>query len=662
MFFREKAFLSRLSRAIALIVSFLLLFTETVWAVDPYCYVPLGAIKKTPEFNPRTGFCETPPLDEGETCPEKYVYSPWLKTCVSFPGCSGNYIYDFDTRSCKPQSIDSNATPVNVPRSNVCVIDLNKNGELEPNEIYQCNPTDNEKDMICPYDATPCQPKYTPPICPSGYSFDGELLLCEKEPECSSGLTYNSTAKACTGWVLCSSNSTSNSTGNSTGNSTSLCFVSEAPSCSGGGAFNSGRDKCEAQAICPAGANLTNRGCFMENYCPYGDYPCKPVNGVMMCSAYDCVNQLNVEDEPGEPSDYINDGKTDNMEKCMGQVFIFNGQAKRCRPSGWQTGFHDCCDSKLAKDKIYDSTGSIGVNFTLLKNAVAAIRAAYDIAHFGAWFLSGTTYIYGAEGVFILSRDLSFSSVWVIDKTSFLGQALSDLFSKFDFPIVETPDGLSVFAAAGSAERSLEAMSSCVQFLDISVKMAIVHLALSGIVKDPLTASVLHLVADIIFWQMGWFIGMPTWVLPVTLILDVIGILVVLFMGGCDKEDHMTVTLRESGYCHYVGTRCIKKIKIGFAKICVQKGKFYCCFNSKLARIIHEQGRPQLNTDIRSWGSAKHPNCRGFTPEEFASLDFDKIDLTEYFEDITRNVAKDIEPNVLQFFNDAIQTRVPQSQ
>jgi conjugal transfer mating pair stabilization protein TraN len=158
---------------------------------------------------------------------------------------------------------------------------------------------------------------------------------------------------------------------------------------------------------------------------------------------------------------------------------------------------------------------------------------------------------------------------------------------------------------------------------------------------------------------MGFFVGMPAWVFPTTLILNVIGILAVIFMGGCDKEDHMTVTLRESGYCHYVGSRCIKKVKIGFVKKCVQKGKFYCCFNSKLARIIHEQGRPQLNTDIRNWGSAKHPNCRGFTPEEFASLDFDRIDLSEYFEDITRNVAKDIEPNVLQFFNDTIQTRVP---
>jgi conjugal transfer mating pair stabilization protein TraN len=158
---------------------------------------------------------------------------------------------------------------------------------------------------------------------------------------------------------------------------------------------------------------------------------------------------------------------------------------------------------------------------------------------------------------------------------------------------------------------------------------------------------------------MGFFIGMPTWVFPATLILDIVGILVVVFMGGCDKEDHITVTLRESGYCHYVDTDCIKRVKIAkLIKICVQHAEFYCCFNSKLARIIHEQGRPQLNTDIRNWGGGKHPHCRGFTPEEFASLDFDKIDLSEYLEDITRNVSKDIESNVLQFFNDAIQTRV----
>jgi len=61
----------------------------------------------------------------------------------------------------------------------------------------------------------------------------------------------------------------------------------------------------------------------------------------------------------------------------------------------------------------------------------------------------------------------------------------------------------------------------------------------------------------------------------------------------------------------------------------VQKKKTYCCFGSPLARIAAEQGRIQLGFDF---GTAKSPNCRGFTPEEFQKLDFSKIDFSEWLE------------------------------
>jgi conjugal transfer mating pair stabilization protein TraN len=50
-----------------------------------------------------------------------------------------------------------------------------------------------------------------------------------------------------------------------------------------------------------------------------------------------------------------------------------------------------------------------------------------------------------------------------------------------------------------------------------------------------------------------------------------------------------------------------------------------------LARIINEQGRPQL--DI-GWGTAESPDCRGLSPEEFQSIDFSQIDLSEYIDDM----------------------------
>lgn len=48
-----------------------------------------------------------------------------------------------------------------------------------------------------------------------------------------------------------------------------------------------------------------------------------------------------------------------------------------------------------------------------------------------------------------------------------------------------------------------------------------------------------------------------------------------------------------------------------------------------LAKIMHEQGRPQLGI---GWS-----NCDGFTPEQFQAIDFSKIDLSAYEAEIVRN-------------------------
>ena len=78
----------------------------------------------------------------------------------------------------------------------------------------------------------------------------------------------------------------------------------------------------------------------------------------------------------------------------------------------------------------------------------------------------------------------------------------------------------------------------------------------------------------------------------------------------------------------------------------IETKKSFCCFNSKLAKVIHEQGRPQLKSFANSpFGSASNPNCRGFTPEEFQNLDFSKIDLSEWYSEIEV---------VNQWFNDFI--------
>lgn len=125
-----------------------------------------------------------------------------------------------------------------------------------------------------------------------------------------------------------------------------------------------------------------------------------------------------------------------------------------------------------------------------------------------------------------------------------------------------------------------------------------------------------------------------------------------LFNKACPDESLRTAQAIEANVTHYVGSYCKEKIKfIG----CVQKARVYCRFNSKLARIVHQQGRQQLIKFGASggWGAPEAPNCEGFTPEEFQMLDFAKIDLSEFFGDInpaaTSAVQQQAQDAVLDF-------------
>jgi conjugal transfer mating pair stabilization protein TraN len=122
-----------------------------------------------------------------------------------------------------------------------------------------------------------------------------------------------------------------------------------------------------------------------------------------------------------------------------------------------------------------------------------------------------------------------------------------------------------------------------------------------------------------------------------------INFMVDFLLSSCDQQDMEVGMLRGSGMCHEVGTYCSTSI-LG---ICVQKSKGHCCFNTKLGRIIQEQGRPQLKSfNSQGWGTPKAPYCRGFTPEEFQALDFSRMDLTEYYSDIEARAQSEIQVNM----------------
>ncbi|MEZ5736668.1 MAG: conjugal transfer protein TraN, partial [Novosphingobium sp.] len=97
---------------------------------------------------------------------------------------------------------------------------------------------------------------------------------------------------------------------------------------------------------------------------------------------------------------------------------------------------------------------------------------------------------------------------------------------------------------------------------------------------------------------------------------------------GCDREEILLHQRDAQGLCAYVGTYCSDKV----FGVCVTKKKVYCCFESKLTRIIQEQGRAQLN---KPWEKPKREQCLGFSVDEFSRLDLSQMDFSEVYAEFT---------------------------
>jgi conjugal transfer mating pair stabilization protein TraN len=107
--------------------------------------------------------------------------------------------------------------------------------------------------------------------------------------------------------------------------------------------------------------------------------------------------------------------------------------------------------------------------------------------------------------------------------------------------------------------------------------------------------------------------------------------------ASCKDSEIQLMKSQEKKLCHYVGSYCSKKIPL--IGTCQTNSKSYCCFGSKISRVINEQGKAQLGI---GWGSGESPDCRGLTPAEMEKLQFDKMDLGEISADIA---SQAIAPN-----------------
>lgn len=118
-----------------------------------------------------------------------------------------------------------------------------------------------------------------------------------------------------------------------------------------------------------------------------------------------------------------------------------------------------------------------------------------------------------------------------------------------------------------------------------------------------------------------------------------------------EKDYEMGVKVVKK-HCIDLGRYCDKRT----LRVCIRYKRSHCCFDGTLARILQEQGKKQLGL---GHGSRKRPNCRAFTPAELERIDWNQIDLTDFYDEVMENFNPPDESALAEQLQNRVQGILP---
>jgi len=110
------------------------------------------------------------------------------------------------------------------------------------------------------------------------------------------------------------------------------------------------------------------------------------------------------------------------------------------------------------------------------------------------------------------------------------------------------------------------------------------------------------------------------WIYTIYLIINIL----IDIIWACEEEEFVLAARREMLACTRIGTYCATDSVFG----CVETRDAYCCYDSPLARIVMQGATTQFTLDL---GTPEQPNCQGLTIAQVAALDWDQIDLEQWY-------------------------------
>jgi conjugal transfer mating pair stabilization protein TraN len=110
------------------------------------------------------------------------------------------------------------------------------------------------------------------------------------------------------------------------------------------------------------------------------------------------------------------------------------------------------------------------------------------------------------------------------------------------------------------------------------------------------------------------------WIYTIYLIVNIL----VHLIWKCEQSEFMLAARRQMSLCDRIGTYCKENSVFG----CIETEDSYCCYNSPLSRIVMEAAHTQFGIPI---GTAENPNCSGLTISQLSQLNWDNVDLKQWY-------------------------------
>ena len=111
--------------------------------------------------------------------------------------------------------------------------------------------------------------------------------------------------------------------------------------------------------------------------------------------------------------------------------------------------------------------------------------------------------------------------------------------------------------------------------------------------------------------------------------------------GSCNQSARDLQLARDAGTDHYLETECNQEV---FGS-CINLSRYYCTYKTKFARVLQEQAHLQTDVQFREWWRGDDA-CPGITIDQLELLDWEQIDLSEFFGDMLEAIDIPLESEV----------------